>query len=86
MNIRQAATHVGLCRRPTTELRHSPSPRDVDRRWSALPRIMPWHVVNIATALMHVYLNRKAFPMTEAELKLIANAAIIGDNSHPVQG
>ena len=27
------------------------------------------------------FLKRKAFEMTETELKLIANAAIIGDNS-----
>ncbi len=30
--------------------------------------------------------NRNAFVTTETELKLIAKAAIIGDNSIPVQG
>jgi hypothetical protein len=30
--------------------------------------------------------NRNAFEMTDAELRLIANAAIIGDSSHPVNG
>jgi hypothetical protein len=30
--------------------------------------------------------RRKAFPITEAELKLIASAAIMGDSSHPVNG
>lgn len=30
--------------------------------------------------------SRNALPITEAELRLIANAAIIGDSSHPVNG
>lgn len=35
---------------------------------------------------MLVVLKRKAFPITETELKLIANAAIIGDNKIPKNG
>ena len=31
-------------------------------------------------------LNRSALVITEAELKLIAKAAIMGDRSHPVSG
>lgn len=31
-------------------------------------------------------LNRKAFAITETELKLIAKAAIIGDNNSPKTG
>jgi hypothetical protein len=30
--------------------------------------------------------KRKALPMTDAELKLMANAAIMGDSSQPVNG
>ncbi|CAG2158974.1 unnamed protein product [Oppiella nova] len=30
--------------------------------------------------------SKKALPITDAELKLIANAAIIGESSHPVNG
>jgi hypothetical protein len=30
--------------------------------------------------------KRKALPITDAELKLIARAAIMGDNSQPVRG
>jgi hypothetical protein len=30
--------------------------------------------------------KRKALPITDAELKLIARAAIVGDNSQPVRG
>jgi len=30
--------------------------------------------------------NRSALPITDAELRLMANAAIIGDNSQPVKG
>ena len=30
--------------------------------------------------------SRKALDMTDTELKLIASAAIMGDNSHPVNG
>ena len=33
-----------------------------------------------------IYLSRSALPMTEAELRLIANAAIMGESSHPVTG
>lgn len=32
------------------------------------------------------FLKRNALKITDAELKLIANAAIIGDRSHPVNG
>jgi hypothetical protein len=34
----------------------------------------------------HPHLRRKALAITDAELRLIANAAIIGDSSHPVSG
>ena len=30
--------------------------------------------------------SRSALPITEAELRLMANAAIMGDNSQPVNG
>ena len=32
------------------------------------------------------YLKRNAFVITEAELRLIASAAIIGDSNQPVKG
>lgn len=35
---------------------------------------------------MLILLNRKAFAITETELKLIARAAIIGDNKIPKNG
>lgn len=35
---------------------------------------------------MFFVLNRNALPITETELKLIANAAIIGDNKIPKNG
>ncbi len=34
--------------------------------------------------LAYSRLNRKAFVITETELRLMANAAIIGDNNMPV--
>jgi hypothetical protein len=33
-----------------------------------------------------IYLSLSALPMTDAELRLIANAAIKGESSHPVSG
>ncbi len=35
---------------------------------------------------MFIFLNRKALVITETELKLIASAAIIGDNNNPNTG
>lgn len=40
----------------------------------------------IQSALIIVNLSRKALLITETELKLIAKAAIIGDNNQPVNG
>lgn len=49
-----------------------------------------WRVARIAAgfgaAQILALRNLSAFEMTEAELRLIANAAIIGESSSPVNG
>lgn len=45
----------------------------------------PVELILPVTKLLN-YFNRKAFPTTEAELRLIAKAAISGDKSNPVMG
>ena len=45
--------------------------------------VICWFLINYSIFFVR---NRNAFAITETELKLIANAAIIGDNNIPKNG